>query len=483
LKIRINKYISEAGICSRRDADRKVLAGRVLVNGRLAELGDQVDDSDDVMVDGYLIENRVQRVYIAFNKPVGVTSTTDEADPDNILKSVGYHAGRIFPIGRLDKDSQGLILLSNDGDIVNKILRVSNKHDKEYIVTVDKTVDENFAKTMSNGVSIMGIMTRKCVCEVINPTTFRIILNQGLNRQIRRMCKVLGYKVTSLQRIRIMNIKLEGIPVGTWRFLTDDEINIILAEVALSKKTEASKSSEPKNAENYQDSTFNPGKSKKRDDRGFDLKPTSEGKSGAWKKSGGDKKSTGKPGSWKKSESAGKPGSWKKSESAEKPGSWKKSESAGKSGPWKSRDSADKPSTWKKAGPSKGPWKKNESDGKAGGWKKSDSADKSPTWKKAGPSKGPWKKSTSSTDGGADGDGPTKTTNPKFRSSSRPSSTSGEGTGVSPDRKRKPSPFKTKGGSKPTRKGPSDGKPARKGPSDGKPKAGRGTRGASRPKR
>jgi pseudouridine synthase len=397
---------------------------------------------------------------------------------------VGYHAGRIFPIGRLDKDSQGLILMSNDGDIVNKILRVSNKHDKEYIVTVDKPVDENFAKTMSNGVSIMGIMTRKCVCEVINPTTFRIILNQGLNRQIRRMCKVLGYKVTSLQRVRIMNIKLEGIPVGTWRFLTDDEINIILAEVALSKKTDASKSSESKSAEHYDDSTFNPGKSKKRDDRGFDLKPSGEGKSGAWKKTDSDKKSAGKP------------------------GSWKKSESGGKSGPWKSRDSADKPSTWKKAGPSKGPWKKNESDGKSGGWKKSDSdekpgswkknestgksgpwksrdsADKPSSWKKAGPSKGPWKKSTSTADGGsADGDGPSKTTNPKFRSSSRPSSASGGAPGASPDRKRKPSPFKTKGGSKPTRKGPSDGKPTRKGPADGKPKSGRGTRGASRPKR
>lgn len=239
MNIRINKYISEAGICSRRDADRKIETGKVRVNGRPATLGDTVGPDDKVMVDGNLIRNAMQRIYLAFNKPVGVTSTTDKTDPDNILKAVAYHGGRIFPVGRLDKDSEGLILLTNDGDIVNKILRVSNKHDKEYIVSVDKTITDEFVKKMSSGVSIMGIMTRKCVVERINQVTFRIVLTQGLNRQIRRMCKELGYKVTRLQRVRIMNIRLDGISSGTWRFLTDPEIDEILRDVAGSSKEPA----------------------------------------------------------------------------------------------------------------------------------------------------------------------------------------------------------------------------------------------------
>lgn len=237
MKLRINKYISEAGICSRREADRKIKSGRVKINGRRASLGDHVDDSDDILVDGNPIHHRVERVYLAYNKPVGVTSTTDRSDPDNIIKAVGYHGGRIFTIGRLDKDSDGLILLTNDGDIVNKILRVSNEHDKEYIVTVDKPIDEKFTETMSNGVSIMGVMTRKCDVELINDSTFRIVLNQGLNRQIRRMCKALGYRVTSLRRTRIMNITLAGIPTGTWRFLSDKEISSIMNQVSDSSKT------------------------------------------------------------------------------------------------------------------------------------------------------------------------------------------------------------------------------------------------------
>lgn len=234
MSIRINKFISEAGICSRREADRKIELGKVRLNGRPATLGDTVGPGDYVLVDGNPIQSSMQRVYLAYNKPEGVTSTTDKSDPDNIIKAVAYHGGRIFPIGRLDKDSDGLILLTNDGDVVNKILRVSNKHDKEYIVSVDKAITDEFVKKMSGGVPILDVVTRKCTVEKINQNTFRIILNQGLNRQIRRMCKVLGYKVLRLQRVRIMHINLDGISKGTWRFLTDQEISLLLSSVAKS---------------------------------------------------------------------------------------------------------------------------------------------------------------------------------------------------------------------------------------------------------
>lgn len=232
MNIRINKYISEAGVASRRDADRLIESGRVRINGRAATLGDVVAPGDRVLVNGNPIESTMQRVYIAYNKPIGVTSTTEKSDPDNIIKAVAYHGGRIFPIGRLDKDSEGLILLTNDGDIINKILRVSNKHDKEYIVTVDHKITDEFLKRMASGVSILGIVTRKCKTERINDVTFRIILNQGLNRQIRRMCKVLGYKVMRLERIRIMNIRVDGISSGTWRFLNESEIDHIMKEIS-----------------------------------------------------------------------------------------------------------------------------------------------------------------------------------------------------------------------------------------------------------
>jgi 23S rRNA pseudouridine2604 synthase len=235
MSIRINKYISEAGICSRREADRKIEMGKVRLNGKLATLGDTVGPGDKVLVDGNPIQSSMQRIYLAYNKPVGVTSTTDKSDPDNIIKAVAYHGGRIFPIGRLDKDSDGLIILTNDGDVVNKILRVSNKHDKEYIVSVDKVITDEFIKKMSGGVPILDVVTRKCTVEKINQNTFKIILNQGLNRQIRRMCKVLGYKVLRLQRVRIMHISVDGISKGTWRFLTDDEINTLLSAVVQSK--------------------------------------------------------------------------------------------------------------------------------------------------------------------------------------------------------------------------------------------------------
>ena len=214
-------------------------AGKVRVNGKVAQLGDLVSQEDRVLVNGNRVESRSQRVYLAFNKPVGVTSTTDRTDTDNILKALGYHGGRVFPVGRLDKDSEGLILFTNDGDIVNKILRASNKHDKEYIVSVDKPITPDFISQMSEGVSILGVMTRRCTVEKINTLTFRIILNQGLNRQIRRMCKALGYSVTRLQRIRVMNINLDGIATGTWRFLTDSETVTLLEAVEGSRKEAA----------------------------------------------------------------------------------------------------------------------------------------------------------------------------------------------------------------------------------------------------
>ena len=234
--VRLNKFISDAGICSRREADRKIEKGQVRVNGRVAQVGDLVSVTDRILVNGNPVEMRSDHVYIAFNKPVGITSTTDRTDPDNILKALGYHGGRVFPVGRLDKDSEGLILFTDDGDIVNKILRASNKHDKEYIVTVDKPVTPGFIHQMAGGVSILGVMTRRCTVEKINTLTFRVILNQGMNRQIRRMCKVLGYSVTRLQRIRVMNINLSGIAIGTWRFLTDSEKNELLQAVAGSRK-------------------------------------------------------------------------------------------------------------------------------------------------------------------------------------------------------------------------------------------------------
>ncbi|MCH8569573.1 MAG: pseudouridine synthase [Balneolales bacterium] len=236
MPVRLNKFISDAGICSRREADRKIKNGHVRVNGRAAQIGDMVSETDRILVSGNPVEMRSQHVYLAYNKPIGVTSTTDRTDPDNILKAVGYHGGRVFPVGRLDKDSEGLILLTNDGDIVNKILRASNKHDKEYIVSVDKPVTPDFIRQMAEGVSILGVMTRKCTVEEINPHTIRIILNQGMNRQIRRMCKALGYSVTRLQRIRVMDINLSGIETGSWRFLTESEKDSLLQAVAGSRK-------------------------------------------------------------------------------------------------------------------------------------------------------------------------------------------------------------------------------------------------------
>ena len=222
--VRINKYLSEAGVCSRRGADRLIEEGRVSVNGTLAFLGSVVKNSDEVRVDGNLVKPVIKKVLIAFNKPRGIVCTT--ADPKskdvNIIEYINYPE-RIFPVGRLDKDSEGLILLSNDGDLSNKIMKARNFHEKEYEVEVDKPFDDEFLKKMSEGVPILDTITRKCTLKRTGKTSFNIILTQGLNRQIRRMCEYFGYKVLKLKRIRIMNIKLGNLKSGTYRNITDKE--------------------------------------------------------------------------------------------------------------------------------------------------------------------------------------------------------------------------------------------------------------------
>lgn len=234
---RINKFLSEIGYCSRRAADQLILENRVTINGRVPEIGTKIVSGDIVKVDGKLVsESKDKQVYIAFNKPVGIVCTTDtRVEKDNIIDYIKYPK-RIFPIGRLDKPSEGLILLTSDGDIVNKILRARNNHEKEYIVRVDKPITQDFLKRMRNGVPILDTITRKCVVEQIDKTRFRIVLTQGLNRQIRRMCEYLDYKVLKLKRIRIMNIKLD-IPTGKWRYLSDDEFREISQLISGSSKT------------------------------------------------------------------------------------------------------------------------------------------------------------------------------------------------------------------------------------------------------
>ncbi len=223
--IRLNKYISESGICSRRDADRYVEQGNVFINGKRAAVGDQVFAGDVVKVNGQLIEPRDEEdlVLIALNKPVGIITTMEEGEKDNISDFVN-HSKRVFPIGRLDKDSQGLIFLTNHGDLVNKILRAGNNHEKEYLVTVNKPITDEFIHGMGAGVPMLGTVTKKCKVKKEAPFVFRITLVQGLNRQIRRMTKHFGFEVTKLERTRIMNVNLKGLPLGEWRDLTDDEL-------------------------------------------------------------------------------------------------------------------------------------------------------------------------------------------------------------------------------------------------------------------
>lgn len=236
-KTRINKYLSEVGYCSRRAADKLLEEGRITINGKIPELGTKVSDEDVVEVDGKPIRETDEKpVYIAFNKPLGIVCTTDtKREKNNIIDYIS-HPKRIFPIGRLDKPSEGLILLTSDGDIVNKILRARNNHEKEYIVRVDRPLSPKFLEKMRNGVPILDTVTKKCEVERIDDMTFRIILTQGLNRQIRRMCEYLGYEVKKLKRIRIMNIKLD-IPVGKWRDLTEEELSSLNHLLSDSTKT------------------------------------------------------------------------------------------------------------------------------------------------------------------------------------------------------------------------------------------------------
>ncbi|WP_103071143.1 23S rRNA pseudouridine(2604) synthase RluF [Aquimarina sediminis] len=234
---RLNKYLSEVGYCSRREADKLISQGRVTINGKIPEMGTKVAPEDVVRVDDELItQPKEKHVYLAFHKPVGIVCTTAQNEKDNIIDYINY-SKRIFPIGRLDKPSEGLIFLTSDGDIVNKILRARNNHEKEYLVTVNKLISPLFLKRMSNGIPILDTITRKCKVEQIGKYDFKIVLTQGLNRQIRRMCEYLGYEVVRLKRIRIMNVSLD-IPEGKWRHLTEKELKVINSDVGDSSKTE-----------------------------------------------------------------------------------------------------------------------------------------------------------------------------------------------------------------------------------------------------
>lgn len=237
---RLNKYISESGLCSRRAADRYIELGQVFINGKRAKVGDKVLFGDVVSVNGQSIEPRQPEnsIIIAYNKPVGVTSTTEAGVKDNIVDHVN-HSERVFPIGRLDKDSQGLIFLTNNGDLVNKILRAGNNHEKEYVVTVNKPINETFVENMSKGVPVLGVMTKKCKVKQEGSNVFRITLIQGLNRQIRRMCEYFGYEVIKLERVRIMNITLKGLAIGDWRELDEKE------NIEINKLLEKSSSEKP----------------------------------------------------------------------------------------------------------------------------------------------------------------------------------------------------------------------------------------------
>ena len=231
--MRLNKFLSETGLCSRREADQWIEAGRVSVNGTVAQLGTQVIEGDAVLLDGKPLGTKPQRVYLALNKPIGIECTTDRSVPDNIVDFV-RHSERVFPIGRLDKDSEGLILLTNDGDIVNRVLRAEHEHEKEYIVSVDRPLTPEFLEGMASGVPILDTVTNPCRVTQVGRNTFRIVLTQGLNRQIRRMCEHFDYTVRRLQRVRIMHIQLGNLPVGKWRNLTAAEVRPLLP---LEKKT------------------------------------------------------------------------------------------------------------------------------------------------------------------------------------------------------------------------------------------------------
>jgi 23S rRNA pseudouridine2604 synthase len=247
---RLNKFISETGFCSRREADKYIENGKVTINGFKAEVGIQVCEGDIVEVNGRPLNKKPKAVYIAYNKPVGITCTTEKKIQSNLIRAINYPE-RIFPIGRLDRPSEGLIFLTNEGDIVNKILRAGNNHEKEYVVKVDKPINKQFIDKMSNGIPILGTVTKKCQVKQISTDTFSMILTQGLNRQIRRMCEYLDYEVLTLKRTRIMNVTLTGIASGKWRHLTEQEMAEINSSVADSGKTEEHSVDSNKRHSNY----------------------------------------------------------------------------------------------------------------------------------------------------------------------------------------------------------------------------------------
>ncbi|MBC5774835.1 23S rRNA pseudouridine(2604) synthase RluF [Pontibacter sp. KCTC 32443] len=289
--IRLNKFISDTGTCSRREADKLIEQGRVTVNGKQPEVGAKVTARDKVRVDGKLLEvDAVESVYLLLNKPAGIETTTDTSQRDNIISFVNYPE-RIFPVGRLDKDSEGLIILTNNGDIVNKILRAGNKHEKEYIVTVDKPINQSFVDRMSGGVSILGVNTKKCFVEQLGANKFRIILTQGMNRQIRRMTEALGYEVQTLQRTRIMHLSLAKIPLGQWREMTETEIAEMMRLVASSTKTEEASTAKKSGSSGKSGGATTGNKPKPRGGTSFSGKPS---RTGSAPKSGGKSAAGGK---------------------------------------------------------------------------------------------------------------------------------------------------------------------------------------------
>ncbi|WP_144982505.1 23S rRNA pseudouridine(2604) synthase RluF [Halomonas sp. C22] len=340
---RINKYISESGLCSRREADRFVEQGNVYINGRRATTGDQVVAGDRVKVNGQEIEPQEEEdlVLIALNKPVGIVSTTESAEKDNIVEFV-KHGTRIFPIGRLDKDSQGLIFLTNNGDLVNKILRANNHHEKEYVVTVDKPITDEFIAGMQGGVPILGQVTKKCRVVKESTFVFNITLVQGLNRQIRRMCEYFGYEVTQLVRTRIMNVSLKGLALGDWRDLTPREIETIIALTETSQAApEKKKSDRPDYSGNRHGAKGKPPAAKKASPgarSGGKSRQDSKGKVVASGKPGAKAKPTGKPAAKGKGRPGSKPGG--------KPGAGKSAIKGGR--PGGGRTAAGKPSSRRK---------------------------------------------------------------------------------------------------------------------------------------
>ncbi len=261
--VSLNKHISSTGICSRREAEIMIREGRVTINGEVSKLGNRVFSGDEVRIDGKKIVSKPKAFYIAFNKPIGIVSTTDRKEPKNIIDYIN-HKERLFPIGRLDKPSQGLIFLTNDGDIVNKILRSGNNHEKEYVVTVTVPITREFLKNMRNGVRILGKVTKRCEVAKIDDFNFKIILTQGMNRQIRRMCEALNYRVSKLKRVRIMNVKLGDLKIGRWRSLSQKEMGQINFMISQSSKTEeASKENRPAKKSYPKRSGFNKAKRKR----------------------------------------------------------------------------------------------------------------------------------------------------------------------------------------------------------------------------